>query len=118
MGAADGLPAKSSLAGGRIALYPGGGEPSSFVRDLTQDADDVAIIKAIIILARGLNLSVVAEGVETQEQQEKLRRSLNCYAMQGYWLSPPLDAQMTTQFLCKRHAQTLQLCENSLQGHW
>jgi len=76
----------------------------SFVRDLTNDADDRAIIKAIITLARGLHLNVVAEGVETQEQQEQLR-SLNCHEMQGYWLSPPLDAQVATQFLCKHHVQ-------------
>lgn len=84
----------------------------SFVRDLTRESADMAIIKAIITLARGLDLSVVAEGVETQEQQEKLR-SLNCYEMQGYWLSPPLDAQMATQFLSKRHIQGTLYCENS-----
>lgn len=89
----------------------------SFVRDLTKDTDDIAIIKAIITLARGLDLSVVAEGVETQEQQEKLR-SLNCHEMQGYWLSPPLDAQVATQFLCKRHVQALQHYKTSLQGQW
>lgn len=88
----------------------------SFVRDLTKDTDDMAIIKAIITLARGLNLNVVAEGVETEEQQEQLR-SLNCHEMQGYWLSPPLDAQVATQFLCKHHVQQTHYCKQSVNGY-
>jgi diguanylate cyclase (GGDEF)-like protein/PAS domain S-box-containing protein len=70
----------------------------SFVRDLTKDADDMAIISAIITLAQGLDLTVVAEGVETQAQLETLR-SLNCFEMQGYWFSPALDATAATEFL-------------------
>ena len=89
----------------------------SFVRDLTKDADDMAIIKAIITLAKGLNLNVVAEGVETQEQQEKLR-SLGCYEMQGYWLSPPLDAQVATQFLCKHHGKETHYCNQPVKEQW
>lgn len=88
----------------------------SFVQDLTKDTDDIAIIKAIITLARGLNLNVVAEGVETQEQQEQLR-SLNCHEMQGYWLSPPLDAQVATQFLCKHHVHKTRHCKKSVKGY-
>lgn len=70
----------------------------SFVQDLIRDSEDTAIIKAIITLAKGLNLSVVAEGVETQEQHEKLH-SLGCHEMQGYWLSVPLEARTATQFI-------------------
>ena len=60
-----------------------------FVRDLT--ADDAAIITAVISMARALNLRVVAEGVETQEQLDFLRRE-NCAEMQGFLYSQPLPA--------------------------
>jgi diguanylate cyclase (GGDEF)-like protein/PAS domain S-box-containing protein len=70
----------------------------SFIQDLTDNSEDVAIITAIITLGQGLKLSVVAEGVETENQMSCLR-SLHCQEMQGYWFSPPLDAQAATQFL-------------------
>lgn len=70
----------------------------SFIQDLTDNPEDVAIITAIITLGQGLKLSVVAEGVETENQMNCLR-SLHCQEMQGYWFSPPLDAQAATQFL-------------------
>jgi diguanylate cyclase (GGDEF)-like protein/PAS domain S-box-containing protein len=70
----------------------------SFVRDLTNNPDDIAIITAIITLAQGLDLNVVAEGVETYEQMQTLR-SLQCSEMQGYWFSRPLDTQAATEFL-------------------
>ena len=60
-----------------------------FVRDLT--SDDAAIIIAVISMARALNLRVVAEGVETQEQLDFLRRE-NCAEMQGYLYSEPMPA--------------------------
>jgi diguanylate cyclase (GGDEF)-like protein len=64
----------------------------SFVRDLTTDSDDQAIVKAIITLARSLKRKVVAEGVETEEQLSILR-SLDCDEMQGYLFSKPLPAE-------------------------
>lgn len=70
----------------------------SFVQDLADSSDDVAIITAIIALGRGLNLSVVAEGVETSYQLAKLR-SLHCEEIQGYLFSRPLDVSRATQFL-------------------
>jgi len=60
-----------------------------FVRDLTND--DAAIISAVISMARALNLRVVAEGVETQEQLDFLRRE-ECAEMQGFLYSRPLPA--------------------------
>ena len=63
----------------------------SFVRDLTRDSDDAAIISAIIALARNMRLSVVAEGVETREQLAFLREEA-CDELQGYYFSRPLDA--------------------------
>lgn len=70
----------------------------SFVRELTTDPNDAAIVRAVIALGQGLNLSVVAEGVETREQLAHLR-SLNCREMQGYLFSRPMTAVAATQFL-------------------
>ena len=63
----------------------------SFIADLEHDAGDAAITEAIIGLARGLGLSVVAEGVETAAQLEFLG-ARGCQYFQGYWASPPLPA--------------------------
>ncbi|HYR30169.1 MAG TPA: EAL domain-containing protein, partial [Thermoanaerobaculia bacterium] len=60
-----------------------------FVRDLT--TDDTAIISAVISMARALNLRVIAEGVETEEQLDFLRRE-QCAEMQGFLYSQPLPA--------------------------
>jgi EAL domain-containing protein (putative c-di-GMP-specific phosphodiesterase class I) len=70
----------------------------SFVRDLTTDQDDAAIVTAIITLAHTLQLKVVAEAVETVEQLRFLR-SLECDAIQGYLFSPPLPADKATELL-------------------
>jgi EAL domain-containing protein (putative c-di-GMP-specific phosphodiesterase class I) len=59
----------------------------SFVSDLTTSADATSIVRAIILLAHSLRLKVVAEGVETAEQLEELRR-LGCDQYQGYYRSP------------------------------
>ncbi|MGA7935394.1 MAG: EAL domain-containing protein [Kovacikia sp.] len=78
----------------------------SFIQELTTDANDAAIVTAVIALGRGLNLSVVAEGVETREQLELLR-SLGCQEMQGYLFSKPLPAEDATQFLQNHCLKTL-----------
>lgn len=61
----------------------------AFVRDVVDDADDAAIIDAIIGLACNMKLSVIAEGVESAAQVECLRAS-GCERFQGYHFSPPL----------------------------
>lgn len=68
----------------------------SFVRDLMRDSKDAAIITAVIALGHGLDLKVIAEGVETPEQLSFLR-SVNCDSVQGYLFSPPVSALEATQ---------------------
>jgi diguanylate cyclase len=68
----------------------------SFVRDINDDADDAAIIRVIIALARSLRLTTVAEGVETPEQLGFLRRE-QCDRFQGYFFSRPVDADLLGQ---------------------
>ncbi|MEO8342559.1 MAG: EAL domain-containing protein [Gallionella sp.] len=63
----------------------------SFVRDLSVDKDDAAIISAIISMSKSLGLTVIAEGVETIEQLRFLK-NLDCDMMQGYYFSKPLPA--------------------------
>jgi diguanylate cyclase (GGDEF)-like protein len=63
----------------------------SFVRDLTTDPDDAALVMAIVTLAHNLRLQVVAEGVETEEQLRFLHL-LRCDEVQGYFFSEPLPA--------------------------
>lgn len=70
----------------------------SFVRDLTTDPNDKAIVAAIIAMGRVLNLKLVAEGVETKVQEHSLL-SLDCEEMQGYLFSPPLSAEEATMLL-------------------
>jgi diguanylate cyclase (GGDEF)-like protein len=69
-----------------------------FIQDATQDAQDAAIISAIIVLAHNLRLKVVAEGVETGEQRLFLRE-MNCNTMQGYLFSRPLPAAQVENML-------------------
>ncbi|WP_139101450.1 putative bifunctional diguanylate cyclase/phosphodiesterase [Marinomonas spartinae] len=63
----------------------------SFIRDMTTDANDYAIVSAIISLAQQLGMKTIAEGVETQEQLTMLQE-LACDEMQGYYLSKPLPS--------------------------
>jgi EAL domain-containing protein (putative c-di-GMP-specific phosphodiesterase class I) len=70
----------------------------SFIRDIPSNAEDKAITQAIIAMGKTLNLTVVAEGVETQEQQVFLREH-GCDQMQGYYFSKPIAADQFAELL-------------------
>ena len=70
----------------------------SFVLDIPENPDDVAITKAIISLAHSLNLKVVAEGVETREQLEFMQRYC-CEELQGYYFSKPVPGEDFLNYL-------------------
>src|SRR3972149_1633272 len=72
----------------------------SFVRDMAVNVNDAAICDVVIRLAKSLNLEVIAEGVETMEQLELLKR-LDCCNIQGYVVSKPLKAEDFEVFLGK-----------------
>jgi len=70
----------------------------AFIRDISSDKEDAAIVRATIGLAHNLRLRVVAEGVETVEQLEFLR-SLGCDEYQGYYESRPVAAAEFERYL-------------------
>ena len=82
----------------------------SFVKDLNSNSQDLAIVNTIITLGKGLNLNVVAEGVETEELRDLLQ-NLGCEYIQGYLYSKPVPAQEATDLLRRDHS-----LEVSLEG--
>jgi diguanylate cyclase (GGDEF)-like protein len=70
----------------------------TFVRDLGTDMSDLAIVGAIIAMARHLNIRVIAEGIEGWQQLEKLRE-LGCTLAQGHLFAKPAPAQKCERFL-------------------
>jgi diguanylate cyclase (GGDEF)-like protein len=71
----------------------------SFVRELGYNQDDEAIIKTILALGQSLELTVIAEGVETRQQAQRLKE-LGCEQFQGFLYGRP---EPVTEFLPKRH---------------
>ncbi len=63
----------------------------SFVRDILTDEDDVALVRAILDIARQFEYNVIAEGVENEAQKTTLSRMDSSILCQGYYFSPPLD---------------------------
>jgi EAL domain-containing protein (putative c-di-GMP-specific phosphodiesterase class I) len=69
----------------------------SFVQDLDRE-ENVSIVNAMIAMGRGMNLNVVAEGVETESQLRCLQQ-MQCHELQGYYYSPPMSSHEATQLL-------------------
>jgi len=72
----------------------------AFIRDVKVDKEDAALVKAIIEMAHGLNMDVIAEGVEVQEQLDFLSAN-GCDTIQGFWFSRPLPAPEMEELLLK-----------------
>ena len=70
----------------------------SFVRDLTERPDSIAIIRAVAGLGQSFGITTTAEGVETQEQLDKMRAE-GCNEVQGYFYSKPVPASEIPQLL-------------------
>jgi diguanylate cyclase (GGDEF)-like protein/PAS domain S-box-containing protein len=70
----------------------------SFVRDLVTDSSDLAIVSAIIAIAKHLHIQVIAEGIEGYQQSEILRR-LGCNVGQGFLFAQPMPADQMLQLL-------------------
>jgi len=71
----------------------------AFLSDFTASSQNVAIVRAVITMCRGLGIGVIAEGVETEEQLEILRK-LHCDEYQGFLFSPPVSpAEIERRFL-------------------
>ena len=77
----------------------------SFVRDLPHNGDDLAITRAVIAMAHSLRMSVVAEGVEHQEQFDLLRAE-GCDEFQGYYCARPMEEADLLQFVAARQPPT------------
>jgi len=73
----------------------------SFVRDITTDEDDAAIVCAIIAIAKSLKMDLVAEGVETDQQLDFVADK-GCNVIQGYLFSKPLAVEEMEKLLSKR----------------
>jgi predicted signal transduction protein with EAL and GGDEF domain len=70
----------------------------SFVQDLVTDSSDLAIVSAIIAIARHLQIQVIAEGIEGYQQAEILRR-LGCAVGQGFLFARPMTAEQCLKLL-------------------
>jgi EAL domain-containing protein (putative c-di-GMP-specific phosphodiesterase class I) len=75
----------------------------SFVMQMDTSAGDATIVRAVIDLARNLELTVVAEGVETESAWQQLT-AWGCHRIQGYFLAKPLPADEITAWLAERCA--------------
>lgn len=78
----------------------------SFIKDLATDDDDKAIVRAVIVMAHSLNLSVIGEGVEIKEQLDFLTKN-SCNSAQGYLFSRPVNLSTFLELL---HKQSSDAC--------
>jgi len=82
----------------------------SFVQDICQSSESLAMVNAIIAMAHSLRLGVIAEGVEHRDQMESLRAS-GCDQIQGFYFSRPLDAEACAAYV-RDHASTAHASEH------
>ena len=87
----------------------------SFVRDITEDPEDKAIVGAIISMARSLGIRTIAEGVETQAQLDYLQEE-GCDEVQGYLFSKPMTADTFESYIIEAAANTATLGESASSG--
>ena len=85
----------------------------SFVRDLADDPEDAAIVRAIIQMAHSLRLRTIAEGVES-EDLANLLRVFHCDEIQGYWLARPMPPRELEDFLRAHQARNIVGIQGSL----
>jgi len=72
----------------------------SFIMDIPANKDSMQIVNAIVVLAKSLNLDIVAEGVETSDQLEFLKEK-ECFAIQGYYFTKPLSQEEFEEYITK-----------------
>jgi len=70
----------------------------AFVRDIVESKEAEEVTRAIVSLAKGLNLGLIAEGVETEEQLDKIK-GYGCNEIQGYYFSRPLSSRQLAKFV-------------------
>lgn len=92
----------------KIELFPvshslGDGDQIQFMGDITIDASGASVVSSIIDIAHNLNLSTIAEGVETREQL-KFLISCGCDTIQGYLFSKPLPADEFARLLAEERS--------------
>lgn len=77
----------------------------SFIRNIAEDSEDQAIVRAIIEMAKSMGMQTIAEGVETAEQLAFLHQN-HCDEIQGYYYSKPLPSDTFEAFIQKMHPLT------------
>jgi EAL domain-containing protein (putative c-di-GMP-specific phosphodiesterase class I) len=73
----------------------------SFIQNIPKDSNDIAIVRAIIALAKSLRLNVIAEGVETRAQQQVLRTH-GCDQVQGFLFAAPVEVSKFMDYVCTK----------------
>lgn len=80
----------------------------SFVRELTRNPEDLAIVRAVIQIASSLGLQTIAEGVET-EDAAALLLELGCTQAQGYWFARPMAPEAFVRWYETRTTEPLKV---------
>jgi EAL domain-containing protein (putative c-di-GMP-specific phosphodiesterase class I) len=83
----------------------------AFIKNINANSENGELAKLIIAMAKSLGLSVVAEGVETQDQLNFLKQNA-CDEFQGYFVSPPVPANDFTDLLKKQHLESSAVFES------